>query len=153
MSQSQNVNRVHETGFFQAELSRLEDDGVAIESRQPVGPIPIPAEFRVAHRADDDYHVPDHVGDTVKIIQTAEGQRTGQVGLAEAIPPAEATPALALESKPVEDRLQKLLAEYAANFEKSDIQIVSLDKFNEFRDQVISTFKHLGVDVRKHFNG
>lgn len=51
--------------------------------------------------------------------------------------------------------LDKLKAEIAAQYQKSSMAVkpdtVDLIEFQEFKRQVIATFKHLGVDVRKHF--
>jgi hypothetical protein len=53
------------------------------------------------------------------------------------------------------DKLNAEIAEIAAQYQKSSMAIkpdtVDLIEFQEFKRQVIATFKHLGVDVRKHF--
>ena len=46
--------------------------------------------------------------------------------------------------------LEELINKFESSFTTVPVG-VSEAKFNEFRDQVIAAFKHIGLDTRKHF--
>jgi hypothetical protein len=151
MSTESIVNRVHQTPHYQLEgekllaetkpvveqvaenpvvQEQLAEQGLQIDEdalKQPGPEVPAHTEYAVPYSADGVYHVADHVGDTVKIL-----------------PPTEA-----IEEDP-EDNIGNL-ASASDSFDPRAALYGILGMDAEFKKQVISAFKHLGLDTRKHF--
>jgi hypothetical protein len=93
--------------------------------------------------AKTEFHVPPHVGETVVLQphQTAISQRDSQTGK--------------IELEPDQDPIDVAAAEKANQMSLAEqlrsIGFYDQSEFLKFKTQVIATFKHLGIDVRKHF--
>jgi hypothetical protein len=82
-------------------------------------------------------------------VQTAEGQRAPYVGKIEEHFP-EPPPAQSLEESE-EDKLAAIVAGQLGSAFPTDIGFVRKRDFEDFVVKVLAAFKHMGLDMRKHF--
>lgn len=136
------VNRVHPTqGFLEAQ-ARLAQNAVVDGVLDPQ---------RETTPAHTEYHVPfpNHVGDTLVGVRTAEGERAPLVGKIEEVPPSTVTNPLPAQT--ATESVDAAAAELA-NVLPGLVQLSTFEQFAKFRLQCIAAFKHMGLDTRKFFS-
>lgn len=137
---------------------------------RPLVPADLPVPGTAVQTAEVVYDIPDHVGEKVrfqgKVInlrtatelntvfagpKTAEGQRAGQVGYA-----GHSSLGTAADADVDREIIGSVLSNPGIQAELAkqgyELDKVTLDKFLDFRDQVIRAFKHFGLDTRQFFN-